>query len=444
MSKKKTALISLLLVVSLAILIVVTSLLTSSFFQPRSELPPEQDGAEKSMIATNHSGNQNATTGGTTTTIMPTTIDIVSTRSAFPFVQRWAAQYENQQLPSSGDVNVDYLSDREIIVSERGSGRSDLAIVGVPNENNNNNTMYIPVSAQAVAIVYNIPSFPDIPSGLRLNSTMLFLILNGSITMWDDAAIKDLNPGLNLPNERIVIVHSDDVNDNRNSSSSFMLLNQYLGLQSLSWPKNDSITTSGPAELAEMVRKIPYSVGYVDFSYAVQTRMTYAAIGDADGDYIVPSTQSIGQAVNVALQFYNSITDRSASQQPPSINASRLLNGSYPIVGLYYASLLADDYKEGRNLSTLDFVEWIISEDGGQQTLLEVQYPPIYPGNNKQLATYAKVVNLNSSLGALQGGGGAQDNVTTTVTNAGPETSTGDGGTTQGDEPGTIGGGAAP
>ena len=373
----------------MAILIVVTSLLASSFFQPRSELPPEQDGAEKSMIATNDIRNQTAATNATTT-ITPTTIDIVSTTSAFPFVQRWAAQYENQQLVSSGDVNVDYLSDREIIVSEGSSGRSDLAIVGIPNENNNN-TLYIPVSAQAVAIVYNIPSFPDIPSGLRLNSTMLFHILNGSITRWDDAAIKDLNPGLNPPDERIVVVHaSDDSNDNSNSSSSFMLLNQYLGLQSLSWPKNVSITTSGPAELAEMVRKIPYSVGYVDFSYAVQTRMTYAAIGDADGDYIVPSTQSIGQAVNVALQFHNSSTDRSASQQPPTINATRLVNSSYPIVGLYYASLLVDDDKEGRNPSTLDFVKWIISESGGQQTLLEVQYPPIYQGNNRQLATYAK------------------------------------------------------
>ena len=366
-----------------------TSLLTP-FFQLRSDLPAEQDEAEETRIATN--GNRSNQTGATPTTIIPTTIDIVSTTSAFPFVQRWAAQYENQQLASSGNVNVDYLADREIIVAEGASGRrSDLAIVGVPDENNNN-TLYIPVSAQAVAIVYNIPGFPDIPSGLRLNSTMLFLILNGSITQWDDAAIKDLNPGLNLPDERIIVVHSDDDNDNVNSSSSLMLLNQYLGLQSLNWPKNNSITTSAPAELAEMVRKTPYSVGYVDFSYAVQTRMTYAAIGDADGDYVVPSTQSIGRAVDVALQFHNSSTDRSPSQQqPPTINTSRLVNGSYPIVGLYYASLLAnDDDKEGANAATLDFVEWIISEGGGQQTLLEVQYPPIYLGNNKQLAIYAK------------------------------------------------------
>lgn len=392
LSKKKTALISLSVIVSLAIVIVVvTSLPSTPFFQPRSGQLQNDDEAEKSRVAINDSSsNQTAAT----TTIMPTTIDIVSTTSAFPFVQRWVAQYENQQLATSGNVNVDYLTDREIIVAEGGSDRSDLAIVGVPDETNN--TLDVPVSAQAVAIVYNIPSFPDIPSGLRLNSTTLFLILNGSITRWDDAAIKNLNPSLNLPDERIVVVHSGDDNNNSSSStSSLVLLNQYLGLPSLSWPKNDSIAASGPAELAEMVRKIPYSVGYVDFSYAVQTRMTYAAIGDADGDYIVPSTQSIGRAVDVALQFHNSSTDRSSSEQqqqpPPTINASRLVNGSYPIVGFYYAGLLTNDDKEGRDdVATLDFVKWIISEGGGQQTLLEVQYPPIYPGNNKQLATYTK------------------------------------------------------
>ena len=404
MSKKKTALISLLVIVLLAIIIIIVVVTPSltPFFQPRSDLPPEIDEADETRIATNDSSsNQTATTNNTTTTttIMPTTIDIVSTTSAFPFVQRWAAQYENQLSASSSNVNVDYLADREIIVADGGSGRSDLAIVGDPNETNN--TLDVPVSAQAVAIVYNIPSFPDIPSGLRLNSTMLFLILNGNITRWDDAAIKDLNPTLNLPHERIVVVHSDDDDDNGNSSTSKVLLNQYLGLQSISWPKNDSIVASGPAELAEMVRKIPYSVGYVDFSYAIQTRMTYAAIGDADGDYIVPSTQSIGRAVDVALQFHNSSTDRSSSQQqehpPPTINVSRIVSGSYPIVGLYYASLLANDdndkEEEGRsrNAAMLDFVEWIISENGGQQTLLEVQYPPIYT-DNEQLATYAEII----------------------------------------------------
>ena len=396
MSNKKTALISLLVIVSVGIVIVVVTSLLTSFFQSRSDLRPEDDKPETTQIATNDSSSSNQTAG--TTPIMPTSIDIVSTTSAFPFVQRWVAQYENQQLGSSGNVNVNYMADREIIVAEGGSGRrSNLAIVGVTDKNNN--TVYIPVSAQALAIVYNIPSFPDIPSGLRLNSTTLLLILNGSITRWDDAAIKDLNPSLNLPGERIVVVHNGGENSNGSSSSSMVLLNQYLGHPISNWPKNDSIAASGPADLAEMVRKIPYSIGYVDFSYAVQTKMTYAAIGDGNGDYIIPSMQSIGQAVNVALQFHNYSIDRSASQQqqlPPTINASRIINDSYPIVGLYYASLSAKDNdkqeEEGRRriVAMLDFVTWIITESGGQQTLLEVEYPPIYPGN-EQLATFAKI-----------------------------------------------------
>jgi ABC-type phosphate transport system substrate-binding protein len=392
--KKKTVIISLLIIVSVAIaMVAITSFAFTSYFQPRSDQPPTPDVAERTdPTANDNISSQTESLSSSSSSIIPTTIDIVSTTSAFPFVQRWAAEYENQQPASSGNVDVEYLTDIEI--KEAKAEESDLAIVGITNENG---AMYIPLSPQAVSIVYNIPSFPDIPSGLRLNSTTLFLMLNGSITQWNDAAIKDLNPNLNLPNEKIIVVHNSDDNNNNNSSSnnsssSMLLLNRYLGFQDIiNWP-SDSIAASGPAELAETVRKTPYSVGYVDFSYAVQTRMTYAAIGNADGDYIVPSTQSIGQAVNLALQFHNSSTNGSPSsqQQPPTLNASRLVNGSYPIVGLYYGSLLANYDEEERKASILDFVEWLISDSGGQQTLLEVQYPPIYSSNNNQLATYAK------------------------------------------------------
>ncbi|HJU35503.1 MAG TPA: substrate-binding domain-containing protein [Nitrososphaera sp.] len=409
MSKKKKGVISLLVLLSLALVIVVVAMyLLTPFFQPRSGPSSDHDEAENTPIVTNHNiSNQTGVTN-----MIPTTIDIVSSSSAFPFVQRWVAQYENQQLASSVDLNVDYLTDEEIIAAEGGgTSRRDLAIVGLV-EQKNSSILYVPLSAQAVAIVYNIPSFPDIPSGLRLNSTMLLSIFNGSITQWDDAAIKELNPSLNLPHERIVVVHTeeDDTNQSSNSSSQ-LLLDQYFGLHSLSWPKNDTITTQGPAELAETVRKIPYSIGYVDFSYAVQTKMTYAAIGAADGNYSVPSMQSIARAVDVALQFYNSSTDGSSpsssissiqqkqqqQQLPPTINTSRIVSDAYPIVGLYYASLLANDSTDDNsdkieeqrvNAMVIDFVEWLMSETGGQQTLLEVQYPPIY-SNNEKLATYA-------------------------------------------------------
>ncbi|MDQ3562431.1 MAG: hypothetical protein M3382_05480, partial [Thermoproteota archaeon] len=149
-----------------------------------------------------------------------------------------------------------------------------------------------------------------------------------------------------------------------------------------------------------------YSIGYVDFSYAVQTRMTYAAIADPDGDYVVPSMQSIGRAIDVALQFHNSSTDPISPQQqlppyPPTINASRIVSDAYPIVGLYYVSLFVnDDDKEEserrRIAAILDLVKWTVTESGGQQTLLEVQYPPLYSGN-EQLAVYA-----NTAMDTIQ------------------------------------------
>ena len=187
LSKKKTALMPLLVILSLAVIIVVViSIVSTPLFQPRPSPQPKQEEADKTRIATNYS---NSTQTAAIVSPPPAPIDVISTTTAFPFVQRWAAQYENQQLGSSGNVNIDYLEERQIKEVSRGGDAGHLAIVGTPDDNNN--TVHIPVSAQAVAIVYNIPAFPDIPSGLRLNSTTLFLILNGTITRWNDAAVKD-------------------------------------------------------------------------------------------------------------------------------------------------------------------------------------------------------------------------------------------------------------
>lgn len=280
-------------------------------------------------------------------------IDMVSTTSAFPFVERWVAQYNDHAADS---VDVSYEDEME------GLEGSDLAIIG---NITSKDEIYVPVSPQAVAIVYNIPSFPDVPSGMKLNATILSAILDGNMSRWNNASISDLNPDLNLPDENIVVVRED------NNSSSLALLEGYLG-SSIRW-SNNSIAVSGPAELASMVRKTPYSIGYVDYSYAVQTKMTFAAVANSD-NYVIPSTESISEAIQTGVQ--------NATASPPFVNASRLGNSSYPLVGLYYATL-ADDAEN----ATTGFVSWLVDRSGGQLTLAEVQYPSIY--DNKDLAAYA-------------------------------------------------------
>jgi len=144
------------------------------------------------------------------------------------------------------------------------------------------------------------------------------------------------------------------------------------------------------------VRKTPYSIGYVDFSYAIQTKMTFSAIANPHGEFLLPSIDSIGQAANTSMQVQNlSRTNQSNAIFPPTINSSRLGNNSYPIVGLYYAAVADNGANIGSRNATLDFLRWIISDSGGQKTLSEVQYPPIYP-DNKLLLRYAKATIINN------------------------------------------------
>lgn len=141
-----------------------------------------------------------------------------------------------------------------------------------------------------------------------------------------------MNQNLNLPNESIVVIHETE------NSSSLGLVSGYLSLtKNISWPSS-SVETEGPDEIAAMVRKTPYSIGYLDFSYAIQTKMTFAAVRNSDGLYIIPSSDSIKQGINAGVEYNNATADypyqASLVLTTPQINASKLGNSSYPILGL--------------------------------------------------------------------------------------------------------------
>lgn len=344
-------------IVALVIAAIAVIGISITLFQPRAEVP-EDDGT---IIA-------NATEP-------EEIIAVTSARSAFPFVQRWVSQYNNDENAAGATELRYYLEEPDT--------PSDLLIMG--NIKHATNGSYsIPVSAQAVAIVYNIPSFPDVPSGMKLNATLLSSIFNGTITRWNDPAIKSLNQDTNLPAERIIVIHE------KGNSSNLSLLNSYLS-NSIKWPQN-SISVLGPDELASTIRKTPYSIGYVDFSYAVQTRMTFAAIANPNGEYVLPSKDSIDQALNSSMQVQNVTGINQTALSPPIMDASQLGNSSYPITGLYYAS-----FSGNLSNATRNFVSWIIDEDNGQQTLSEVGYPAIYQ-DNEALTSYARVI-INSTAG---------------------------------------------
>lgn len=334
---------------------------------PRGTLPPDGNSTLPGI------GNNG--TGGT-----KPVVNVLATPSALAVMERWTSQYNIEG--SSATVQVSYtdkVDDISISVlhtsisSFLAQHSADMAIMGrLPSGGGNftyaaTNSMFLPVSPQAIAIVYNIPAFPDVPSGLEFDPATLDRVLRGNITRWDDPAIKELNPGIDIPGEPITVVHEGE------AGSASDLLAHYLNKTAIAWP--EGAMPSGSAEgLSALVRQTPYSIGYVDYDHAAQTRMTYAALENSDGQFILPSAASIslavqnGTATATQQQPLLAANATGAMMPPPVMPVGQHRNGSYPIVGFYYAAHAGDP-------EAADFVRWIATR--GQEVLRDAQFTPL-------------------------------------------------------------------
>ncbi|MEO9321787.1 MAG: substrate-binding domain-containing protein [Nitrososphaera sp.] len=322
-----------------------------------------------------------------------TPISAVSAPPAAAVVQRWVAQYNAEQ--NLGTVNAEYSAEADHSSGELYSNVSrflqsssaDQAIIGYVHWQGTpeNDSVILPVSPQAVSVVYNIPSFPDVPPGLKLDAQTLGRILTGNITYWDDNSIKSPNPGANLPHQKIVVVRY-----NGNTSSTGMLMSYISNGTSekeVRWVE-PSVGVADTQTLASTVQQTPYSIGYADFAYALQAKMTFASLKNSDGEYVLPTTESIRQSIMTGAVGSNSSgpanensTALQAGSVPPGIDATRFGNGSYPVVGLYYA--MFENSTGGNSTSAnstraaaVDFGKWMVGTEG-QRILRDVQYPSV-------------------------------------------------------------------
>lgn len=196
------------------------------------------------------------------------------------------------------------------------------------------NALHIPETIGAVTVAYNIAG---VSSGLKLSGQVLADIFQGKITMWNDAAITNLNPGVTLPAASINVVHRSD------GSGTTYIFTGYLSKVSSSW--NTSIgqgksvawplglASNGNTGVASLVNSTSNSIGYVELAYALQTGMTVAAIQNPSGHFVLPTLESTTAAAEAV-----------AASGLPAGGASwsnvNLLNANdpdaYPIVSFTY------------------------------------------------------------------------------------------------------------
>jgi len=297
----------------------------------------------------------------------------------YPLIDLWRVEYNNEY----SNVNLNYQSIgsgggiKQHIEKTVNFAASD-APMGEKERQLAPGTLHIPEAIGGVTMVYNIPEVPD--KGLKLTGDEIADIFLGKITRWNDSRIIEHNPGLNLPDKEIVVVHRSD------GSGTTFVFTEYLVAVSPEWdekvgkgksvPWPVGLGAAGNEGVAGIVKSTEYSIGYIELAYAFQTGMSYAFIQNHDGTaFIEPTLKSISAASSGVA---NSLPEANESWVSVSL-VDAPGSDSYPIASFTYL-LVYDDLKQvSKNKdeakAVIHMIYWMITE--GQQYSPDLLYVPL-------------------------------------------------------------------
>ena len=209
------------------------------------------------------------------------------------------------------------------------------------------------------------------PGEMRLTGPVLAEIYLGKIKKWNDPAIAALNKNLNLPDQDITVVHRSD-----GSGTTFIWVN-YLSKVSPEWKEKVGEGTSvawptgvggkGNEGVASYVQRLNGAIGYVEYAYALQNKMTYTLVQNRDSYFVAPNIESFKAAASGAQWdkapgMYLILTD-----QPGK--------GSWPISGATFILVYKSQDKPDRAKQVLKFFDWAYTE--GDKLATELDYVPL-------------------------------------------------------------------
>ena len=207
------------------------------------------------------------------------------------------------------------------------------------------------------------------PGQLKLNGQVLGDIYLGKITKWNDPAIKALNGSLALPDVAIAPVRRAD-----GSGTSFLFTN-YLSKVNAEWKTKVGEGTAvnwpvgaggkGNEGVAAFVGRLPNSIGYLEYAYVKQNKMTYAQMQNADGAFVSPDDTAFKAAAagaDWAKSFYQILTN-----QPGK--------ASWPITGATFILMQKTQDKPAQAAAALKFFEWAYKN--GDKVADDLDYVPM-------------------------------------------------------------------
>lgn len=209
------------------------------------------------------------------------------------------------------------------------------------------------------------------PGELRLTGAVLADIYLGKLTRWSDPAIKALNPNLPLPDATIAPMYRSD------GSGTTYIFTNYLSKVSTDWRERigESATVGWPLGtggrgnpgVAALVARVSNSIGYVEYAYVQQSRLTHAIVQNAAGQWVAPGTEAFRAAA--AGVDWNASSNQMLTQQPAP--------GAWPITGATFVLMPRKPDRTEQATNSLRFFHWAFN-NGAElaQTLGYAALPP--------------------------------------------------------------------
>jgi phosphate transport system substrate-binding protein len=244
----------------------------------------------------------------------------------------------------------------------------------------------IPTVLGGVVIAYNVSG---LKSGLKLDGKTAADIFLGKITKWNDPAIAAQNPGVNLPNAPISVVHRSD------ESGTTFVFTSWLSSGSPEWEKKVGADKAvqwptgtggdGNDGVAAGITQTQGAIGYLSYDFAVTSKLGIATIKRDDGTYVAPSIDSISAAGGI-LKF--PITPQTNILNSPA-------TGAYPIASTTYLLIYRDQANQDKGQTLVDLVYWGLTQ--GQQVATQLNYAPLPSSIQSQALELLKQITYNGS-----------------------------------------------
>jgi phosphate transport system substrate-binding protein len=286
----------------------------------------------------------------------------------FPIYSKWAEAYKAktgvgmnyQSIGSGGGIKQIKAKTVDFGASDKPLPAEELDASGL---------MQFPMVMGGVVPVVNLKG---VKSGeLKLSGALLADIYLGKVTEWNDKAIAKLNPHVKLPKEKITVVSRSD------GSGTTYIFTHYLSKvstefkdkignnTSVSWPAG--VGGKGNEGVASYVQRLNGSIGYVEYAYALQNKMTYAQMQNSAGHFVKPESTSFQAAAAGADWAHTPGFSVMLTNQPGA--------KSWPITGATFILVYKKQEKPEVAQAVLKFFDW--SYHHGDKMALELDYIPM-------------------------------------------------------------------